>query len=125
MIGYQRAGTGRSVGFSGCRVNEIQRSSSFYGHLAAQEEFVQLFRNAVLWAMQGSQRYVDLEDSWLETLETEGARRDQARLRADEMASRASTGRMLVLVSLWAGAVLACGFVARTLLLRNPSDGDD
>jgi hypothetical protein len=118
VIGYQRAGTGRSIGFSGCRVNSIPRSSSFYGNLAAQGEFVQLFRNAVLWATEGSQRYLDLGDTWSGTLAAELARRDEARLKAERMARKSGVGRAVLLASIWTGALLACVIVTRTLVLR-------
>ena len=58
VIGYERAGTGRSVGFSGCRVNEVSRSNTYFGALVEQPEFVRLLGNVVAWAIDGSDRYL-------------------------------------------------------------------
>ncbi len=121
VIGYQRPGSGRSVGFAGCRVNEVQRLASFYGNLAAQEEFVQLIRNAVLWATEGSPRYTHLGPSWRLMLEAEAGRREEAVLRAAEVQSRRNMRRMLILVSLWTGAILVCAIVIKGCALSRIS----
>lgn len=117
VIGYQRPGSGRSVGFSGCRVNGVPRSPSFYGRLAAQEGFVRLLRNAVLWAVDGSPRYSNLRQGWNESLRSEATRRTDAALKAAEAGRKMRRHTMLVLISLWVVAGVACIVVTWVLVL--------
>jgi hypothetical protein len=108
VIGYERPGTGRSVGFSGCRINEVSRSNTYFGALVDQEEFTTLLGNTIAWALGGSDRYSDLEDSWQSILQSEENRRAETVARATDAREDERTRRNLGLLGVWVLAGLAC-----------------
>jgi hypothetical protein len=108
VIGYSRPGSGRSVGFSALRINEVSRSNTYFGALTEQEDFLQLLGNVVLWTLQGSERYERLEGSWQALLQLEGGRREKILAEADDKRARVSTRRNLILAGVWVLAVTIC-----------------
>jgi len=108
VIGYERNGTGRSVGFSGCRVNEISRSNTYFGALVGQAEFVRLLGNAVLWAIEGSDRYSNLEESWQSVLREEANRHGETMARVIDAREAERTRKSLLLLGVWALAGMVC-----------------
>jgi hypothetical protein len=121
VMGYSREGTGRSVGFAGCRINDIPRSNSYFGHLGDQEEFVSLFQGAVAWAIAGSSREPGLEKEWEGLLGQEKNRRVDAAARGEEMRRRAETTRFLTILGAWLGSGVACCLVTWKLILPGAS----
>jgi hypothetical protein len=108
VIGYERPGTGRSVGFSGCRVNEVSRSNTYFGALVEQAEFIRLLGNAVAWAIEGSDRYSNLEDNWQSVLQVEANRHGETRARAIDAREGERTRRNLYLLGVWVLAGMVC-----------------
>jgi hypothetical protein len=116
VVGYRVGDSGRSVGFAGCRVNDVPRSSTYFGHLVSQSEFRRLFTNAVAWAVDGSPRYENLEHDWETTLAWEASRRTRASERAREtrQGERVATGATLA--ATWTGAIVASLIIAKKVV---------
>ncbi len=117
VIGYSKEGSGRSMGFSGCRINSIPRSNTYFGHLVDQKEFSTLFQNCITWAIKGSPRFAEQDNTWQDRLEEEKNRRSDAFLRGEEMEKRSKMTRNLALMVVWIVAVAVSTLVLFKLVL--------
>ncbi len=108
---------GRSVALPGIWVIPVSRVDVYYGNLVADENFVKLFTNSVLWAAKGSSRFGEVSQGLEEKIEEAKGKQEKLKEEAEKARRRERTQRTLILIAIWAVGLLASGLVIKKLIL--------
>jgi hypothetical protein len=111
LVAYESEFGGRSVAFPGCYVFSVERLPFYWGKLVENEEFRTLLKQSITWAMDGSGRFADLHPSIEARLMEEEASRQAVIDAGEDAQARARSNRLLVLVGLWAVALVFQAFL--------------
>ncbi len=108
---------GRSVALPGIWVVSNSRVDAYYGNLVLDENFVQLFTNAVRWAAKGSTHFSEASRDFRNKLDDARSKQERLRDEAERARRKGNANRLLLLSGMWAAGLLACGVVIRKLIL--------
>jgi len=107
---------GRSVGMPGIWVVKASRVDIYYGNLVSDENFVRLFTNSVVWAMESSwfrDKGLNMHRRMAQMIEKE-----ETLAKDLERIERTKKGRRtIVLAVLWVIGLAACAVIARNTIL--------
>jgi hypothetical protein len=117
VVAHQSDKGGRSVAMPGIWCVSNARVDVYYGNLVADENFVKLFTNSVLWAAKGSTRYGTVSDNLAGKLEDADLERQELMRRAEEADKKRSSQRLILLVVVWGGGLVVCGLVIWKLVM--------
>lgn len=110
---------GRTVSLPGCYVVDYDRLPFYWVRLVENEEFRELLKRSVVWAMAGNGRFDRLYPSVEERLEEERARLDSVIEAGADLRAGEAQRRVMVIVAVWTIAVLFQGYlVVRFILPR-------
>ncbi len=102
---------GRSVSISGCYIVAVDRLPFYWERLVMKEEFRELLKRSVVWAMGGSGRFNSMYSSIENVLKEEADRLAAIEEAGEESRSRLNQGRILLLAGLWTAALIFQGFL--------------
>jgi hypothetical protein len=108
---------GRSVSLPGVWVVPSSRIDIYYGNVVADENFVGLFTNSVLWAAKGSTRFTEVTQDLDAKLEEARGKQDRLKEAAEQARKKENTRRTILLAGVWAAGLLACAVIIKKLVL--------
>jgi hypothetical protein len=117
IIANENDNGGRSVAFPGVWVIPSSRVDIYYGNLVADENFVKLFTNSVLWAAKGSSRFPEVQKDLAEKIEDAKGKQERLKEEAEQARKRENTQRLLLLVGVWVVGLIICAVVVLKLVL--------
>jgi hypothetical protein len=117
VIAHENENGGRSVAFPGVWVIPSSRLDVYYGNLVADENFVKLFTNSVLWASKGSSRFTEVQKDLDEKIEDAKGKQERLKEEAEQARKREETQRLLMLIGVWVVGLIICAVVVLKLVL--------
>jgi len=117
LVTHESEKGGRSVSMPGIWCVNNQRVDVYYGNLVAEDNFVRLFTNSVLWAAKGSTRYDTISTNLTAKLENSDQEKDELRRRAEEADKDRANQRLILLIIVWGTGIVVCVLVIWKLVL--------
>jgi hypothetical protein len=114
---------GRSVAMPGIWSVGNTRVDVYYGNIVADENFMKLFTNSVLWAAKGSTRFKTISSNLTEKIDNADQERQELTRKAEEAERKKNQQRLILLVVVWGGGLVVCGIVVWKLVLATVETG--
>jgi hypothetical protein len=108
---------GRSIAMPGIWSVSNSRVDVYYGNIVAEESFIKLFTNSVLWAAKGSTRYSTISNNLTGKIESADLERQELAKAAEEAEKSKAQQRLILLVAVWGGGLVVCVIVVWKLVL--------